>query len=117
MSFNAASGVIQLKDSLALTANQLAKLQPIADSVAQRNTALGAEVQKMIRDAGANPDMGAIMGRMQPRLQQVQKDNETTMKEIEAVLTPEQWAKVPARLKNGGRFPGQGGQPRRPPGA
>ena len=117
MNFNAASGVIQLKDSLALTAEQLARLQPIAESVAQRNSALGAEVQKMIRDAGANPDMGAIMGRMQPRLQQMQKDNETTMKEIEAVLTPEQWAKVPARLKNGGRFPGQGGQPRRPPGA
>jgi hypothetical protein len=107
MNFNAASTVIQLKDSLGLTAEQVAKLQPIADSIAKRNTALTAEFQKTIRDAGANPDMGAVMGRMQPRLQALQKENEATAKEIEAVLTPEQWAKVPPRVKNGGRPQGQ----------
>lgn len=103
MNFNAASTVIQLKDSLGLTAEQVAKLQPIADSIAKRNTALTAEFQKTMRDAGANPDMGAVMGKMQPRLQALQKENEATAKEIEAVLTPEQWAKVPPRVKNGGR--------------
>ena len=116
MNFNPANAVIQLKDSLALTEDQVARLKPLADSTAKRNAALGAEVQKMIRDAGANPDMGAVMGRMQPKLQQLQRENEALVKAIEAILTPEQWAKVPPRIRNGGRFPGQGQPARRPPG-
>ncbi|MGQ0650375.1 MAG: carboxypeptidase regulatory-like domain-containing protein [Gemmatimonadaceae bacterium] len=116
LNFNPANAVIQLKDSLALTEEQIGKLKPLADSIAAKNSALGQEVQKMIRDAGANPDMGAVMGRMQPRFQQLQKENEEVAKAIQAILTPEQWAKVPPRVRNGGRFPGQGGQgQRRPP--
>ncbi|MCC6319046.1 MAG: carboxypeptidase regulatory-like domain-containing protein [Gemmatimonadaceae bacterium] len=103
MNFNPASQIIQLKDSLGLSAEQVAKLQPIADSVTRRNTVLSEEFQKMQRDAGANPDMGALMGRMQPRFQAMQRENEATMKAIEAILTPEQWAKVPPPVRNGGR--------------
>jgi hypothetical protein len=114
--FNPANAVLQLKDSLGLTEDQVARLKPLADSTAVRNAALGAEFQKMMRDAGANPDMGAVMGRMQPRLQQVQRENEAVLKSIEAILTPEQWAKVPPRVRNAGRFPGQGQGQRRPPG-
>jgi hypothetical protein len=104
LNLNAAQAILQLKDSLALTAEQETKLQPLADSIATRNVALGAEVRKLMADAGANPDMGAIMGKMQPRLQEVQKENESLLASIEAILTPEQWAKVPPRIRNAGRL-------------
>jgi hypothetical protein len=118
MNFNPVAQVIQLKDSLGLSEAQVAQLQPLADSVQARNTALGAEVQKAMRDAGANPDMGAVMRTMQPRLEQMRRDNEATLQKIQAVLSAEQWAKVPDRVKNAGRGPQrQGAQPqRRPPG-
>lgn len=118
MNFNPVAQVLQLRDSLALSDAQVSQLRPLADSVTARNTALGADVQKAMRDAGANPDMGAVMRTMQPRLEQMRNDNEAALQRIQSVLTAEQWAKVPERVKTAGRGPGrQGAQPRRPPGA
>jgi hypothetical protein len=116
LAFNAPNAVMQLKDSLQLTEAQLAALKPLADSAAARGAALGREIQELMRSAGANPDMGAIFGRMGPRLDAFRKESEETVKRMEAILTPEQWARVPNRVKNPPRFPG-GGQGRRPGGA
>ena len=69
-----------------------------------------------MRDAGANPDMGAVMRTMQPKLAQMRQENEAWLKQVEATLTAEQWAKVPDRIKNAGRGTRQGAQQRRPPG-
>ncbi len=116
MNFNPVAQIIQLKDSLSLTEAQIATLQPLSDSITARNTALGAEIQKAMRDAGANPDMGAVMRTMQPKLAQMRQENEAWLKQVEATLTAEQWAKVPDRIKNAGRGTRQGAQQRRPPG-
>ncbi len=104
---NAASAILQLKDSLALTEVQVAAIQPIADSIATRNAALAREAQETMRNAGANPDMAQIMSRLTGRLDEVRREGEATLTKLEAILTPEQWAKVPARIKNMGRGPGQ----------
>ena len=117
---NPVHAVIQMKDSLKLTDEQIAKLKPLSDSVAARNSALGAEAQKVIRDAGANPDMGALFGRIRPMLEKVQQDNAGAMREVEKILTSDQWAKVPERVKRGQFGFGQGQQQnprRRPPGS
>ncbi len=116
MNFNPVAQIIQLRDTLTLTDAQVAQLQPMADSLTARNTALGAEIQKAMRDAGANPDMGAVMRTMQPKLEQMRRDNEAVLQRVQAVLTPEQWAKVPDRVKNAGRGGRQGAPVRRPPG-
>ena len=116
---NPINAVIQLKDSLALTEEQLAKLKPLSDTLAARNATLGAEMRKVVQDAGANPDMGAMFGRIRPVLDKLQKQNGDAMREVEKILTSEQWAKVPERVKRG-QMPGMGGQQgrqegRRPP--
>lgn len=115
---NPINAVIQLKDSIALTEEQLRKLQPLSDSLAARNATLGAEMRKVVQDGGANPDMGAMFGRIRPLLEKVQKQNADAMRAVEKILTSEQWAKVPERIKRGQR-PGMGGQGRqegrRPP--
>ncbi len=115
---NPVNAVIQLKDSLALTDAQIAKLKPLSDSLAARNSALGIDARKIAQDAGANPDMGALFGRMRPVLDQMQKQNGDAMREVEKILTSEQWAKVPERVKRGqlaGFGQGQGQQQRRRP--
>ena len=109
---NPVNAVIQLKDSLALTEEQMAKLQPLSDSLAARNATLGAEAQKVVQDAGANPDMGALFGRIRPIMEKIQKSNADAMRDVEKILTSDQWAKVPERIKRGQM--GMGAQ-RRPP--
>ncbi|MGQ0765968.1 MAG: carboxypeptidase regulatory-like domain-containing protein [Gemmatimonadota bacterium] len=109
LNLNPAAAVIQMRDSLRLTTEQVARLQPLADSIAKRNGELGAEVRKLIADAGANSDMGAVMTKVQPRLQAVQTENEALLKAIEGILTAEQWARVPPRIRNAGRL-GVGGR-------
>jgi hypothetical protein len=113
---NPVNSILQLKDSLALTDEQVAQLKPISDSLAARNSTLGAEARKIVQDAGANPDMGALFGRMRPVLEKIQRSNADALREAERVLTSDQWAKVPERIKRG-QLPGMGGgAQRRPPG-
>ncbi|MGH7694376.1 MAG: hypothetical protein ACRENH_05320, partial [Gemmatimonadaceae bacterium] len=116
---NPINAVVQLKDSLGLSDEQLARLKPLSDSLAARNSALGTEMRKVVSDAGANPDMGALFGRIRPVMEKLQKQNGDAMREVEKILTSEQWAKVPERIKRG-QMPGMtrpGQQPqRRPPG-
>ncbi len=111
---NPLAQIIALKDTISLSAEQVAKLQPLADSLGTKQKALGAEFQKVMKDAGANPDMGALFGKMRPKLEAAQKDRAAALKEAQAILTPEQWGKLPERLRNPQQgFGGQGG--RRPP--
>ena len=113
LTVNSVASIIALKDSITLTDDQLAKLQPLSDSVAAKNKALGEEFQKLLKDAGANPDMGALFSKLRPKLEAQQRERATLLKEVQAILTPEQWEKVPARIRNPQQGPG--GQ-RRPPG-
>ncbi|MEW5917350.1 MAG: hypothetical protein AB1762_13135, partial [Gemmatimonadota bacterium] len=111
---NPVNAIIQMKDSLALSEEQIIKLQPLSDSLAARNGALGAEVRKLMQDAGANPDMGALFARIRPVLERIQRSNADAMREAEKVLTSEQWAKVPERIKRA-QMPGMSQPQRRPP--
>ncbi|MEP7380915.1 MAG: carboxypeptidase regulatory-like domain-containing protein [Gemmatimonadota bacterium] len=113
---NPVASIIALKDSISLTAEQLAKLQPLSDSVAARNKIVSAEVQKMMKDGGANPDMAALFSKMRPKLEASQRERATVLKEVQAILTPEQWEKVPLRVRNPQQGPGGPGGQRRPPG-
>ena len=115
---NPINAVIQLKDSLALTEEQLAKLKPLSDTLAARNATLGAEMRKVVQDAGANR-IWVPCSAASARYAQLQKQNGDAMREVEKILTSEQWAKVPERVKRG-QMPGMGGQQgrqegRRPP--
>lgn len=117
---NPIQALVQLRDTIGLTDDQISKLRPIADSLGAKNQRLQAEMQKEMKNAGANPDFGALMGRMRPRTEAMQKNSLEALKEAQAILTPAQWAKVPDRIKTP-RSPfggpgGQNGQPaRRPP--
>jgi hypothetical protein len=107
LNLNPANAILQLKDSLQLTEVQVAAIKPLADSVAARNAELGREVQETIRAAGANPDMGAVMARVNTRLESFRGETEAVIKRLQGILTAEQWARVPERIKNPPRLGGQ----------
>ncbi len=101
---NPVNSIIQMKDTLKLSDDQVAKLQVIADSLNAKNTVLGQDVQKQVANAGANPDMAALMPKLRPQLDKLQKNQQDALKQAQAILTTDQWAKVPNRVKNGRGF-------------
>jgi hypothetical protein len=119
-SFNPVRQILQLKDSLSLglSEEQIARLQAAADSLDSRNTALAQEVRKLVESAGANPDMAAMMGQLQPKINQLQQHMQEALRQAQGILSPEQWNKLPQRIRSGRGFgPGgfQGPPGQRPP--
>lgn len=113
---NAFNQLLQLRDSLALDSVQVARLTVMRDSLEARYDAVAAALQQRLARLGNNADPQAMMAQLrepQDRLQQLQAE---ALREAQGVLTAEQWAKVPERIKAARPMgPGAGGV-RRPGG-
>ena len=109
--FNPVLQILNQRDSLKLTEEQVTKLQLVSDTLNAKNTALAEEVRKDVETAGANPDMAALNARLRPQLEKVQANQQAALRQAQAILTAEQWAKLPPRIRNG-----RAGGPSRPPG-
>jgi hypothetical protein len=99
-----------LRDSLKLSEQQVAKLRVVSDTLNAQNTALAETVRKDVEGAGANPDMAALNARLRPALEKVQANQQAALRQAQAILNAEQWAKLPPRIRNG-RGGGPGGRP------
>lgn len=84
---------------LDLTAEQLAKLRSLNDTLSQRADTIVGYIAQVLAGAGSNPDPGSIA----PKLQKTQREAiEIIQREVavlKATLTAEQWAKLPDRIK------------------
>jgi hypothetical protein len=110
--FNPIAQIIQLRDTLSLSVEQVTKLQVVADTLNAKNTVLADAVRKEAESAGANPDMAALAARMRPRLEQLQQNQQAALRDAQAILTAEQWQKLPPRIRAGrAGGPGRGGRP------
>lgn len=95
---------------LNLTAEQLARLHVLDDSIrAQADTIVGA-IAEILWSAGPNPDPGAVA----PKLAKTQPEAlgliQNSAAALESILTPQQWALLPGRIK----FPLRAQVPSRP---
>jgi hypothetical protein len=110
---NPADSVLALKDSLALTADQQARLRVLADSVTAEHKALASTIQAEVTKAGPNPDQVRLFAALRPALQSAQAGIRKAIADVQAVLTPEQWTRVPDRIRTprgrGAGGPGNGG--------
>jgi hypothetical protein len=95
----------------------VARLEPVRDSLAARNQALAQSLRAQIQRLGSNPDPAVVFAQViRPRLGQTRALLDQALREAQGILTPEQWAKVPADVKDPARrFPGGGGGPGGPP--
>jgi hypothetical protein len=103
--------VLERADSLALTPPQVERLTALRDSLNAVNDSLAATLEQEIEQIGAG-DPRALLQAIRPRMQQAQENARKSLEAVRGVLTPEQWSKLPERLRN----PRQPGQNRRPPG-
>jgi hypothetical protein len=99
--------------ALALTPEQETSLKAKGDSLQVRTDSVIAKIAEVLGSVGANPDPQTTMFRMRDNVQTGRRMAEQAAKDLEAILTPEQWAKLPANVKNplmGPRGqPGEGG--------
>jgi hypothetical protein len=86
------------------------KLRVVSDTLNAQNTALAETVRKDVESAGANPDMAALNARLRPALEKVQANQQAALRQAQAILSADQWAKLPPRIRNG-RGGGPGGRP------
>lgn len=104
---------IALNDSLklALTPEQTTRLRALSDTLTPKVDALVNDIAEMLAGAGANPDPQVIFARMSGKTNEGRKLGEQAIGQLQSVLTPEQWAKLPTSVKTmpGGRGAGFGG--------
>jgi hypothetical protein len=105
---NPAAQLLELKDSLALTDSQVVKLTALRDSAAASYAAIGDSIRAQVTKAGANADPARLFASMRPQLTKGRAMSKQVLDEAHALLTAEQWAKVPERIKTPGARRGQG---------
>jgi hypothetical protein len=108
--FNPVMQILTLRDTLKLSTEQVTKLQVVADSLNAKNMESAQVVMKDVESAGANPDMAALNARLRPVLEKVQGNQQAALREARAILSAEQWQRLPPRIRNGrAGGPGRGG--------
>jgi hypothetical protein len=108
---NPITQILARKDSIALTDSQVTRLTTLRDALDARNKRVSDAVRADIEKAGANPDPGALFGALRPKLEEGRANTAKAVAEAKTILSAEQWAKLPERIRNAGQ---QNGPNRRP---
>ena len=110
--------ILELNDSLKLelTADQKSRLQLKGDSLqVKADTLIGTLAQTLGSNESRSADALQLGVKLRGKIQEGRALAQAAVKDAEGILTPEQWAKIPADVKQ--PFQGQQGQRRnRPPG-
>ena len=109
---NPAAQLLELKDSLALTDSQVVKLTALRDSTAATYATIADSIRAAVTKAGPNADPARLFAAMRPQLTKGRAMSRQVLVQAHAILTPEQWAKVPEQIKAPGgarRGRGEGG--------
>ncbi len=99
--FNPVLQILNLRDSLKLSTDQVAKLQVVSDSLNAKNMEMAQAVLRDVESAGANPDMAALNARLRPVLEKVQANQQAALRQAQSILSEEQWRRLPPRIRNG----------------
>jgi hypothetical protein len=116
--------ILQQKDTLHLdlTSGQVSLLTQLADSLIKQIDTLAVHLQRKLLSIGNNADPQSIQVQMRPILVDAQELGAKSIKEAQSILTKEQWAKLPERIRSPQAVFGPGigvggGRGGRPPGS
>lgn len=97
---NPVAGIIAMRDTLALSNEQVASLNAVADSLRVTTDSLAAQLQRKVDSLGTNTDLRSIFPTIQPRLQEGRNAYVKAIDSAHQILTPEQWDKLPESIRN-----------------
>lgn len=94
---------LEAADSLKLNLSdaQLARLRALNDSANQQADTLIGAIAQVLSKAGSNPDPGSIAPKLQRTQSEALKIIQRSVTDLKSILTAEQWARLPDRI----RFP------------
>jgi hypothetical protein len=95
-----AAVALELRDSLRLTADQIAQLTTLGDSVAARTDALVREVETRVELSGQT-DARALAGLLRTMTERAVAGARQDLAAVRAILTDEQWALLPRAVQQG----------------
>ncbi|HEX8849012.1 MAG TPA: carboxypeptidase regulatory-like domain-containing protein [Gemmatimonadaceae bacterium] len=110
--------IIEVKDSvgLALTPEQETRLKSLGDSLQPKVEVIIGALSDAIAKQGRNADFMSMQVTLGPRLAEARTLMAQALKDAQATLTADQWAKLPESMKRGGMRgmrggggPGEGG--------
>lgn len=114
---NVPAQIIEARDSIGLTDAELTKLKVLADSIQAQVDSLTAQARAVVEKEGGNPDPAVLFGvKLRPFFEKGGRLRTAGTDGAKAILSAEQWARVPARIKTPQGFGGPGGGGGRPPG-
>jgi len=112
---NPAELVLEHVDSIGLSHEQIDRLVVLRDSLATVNDSLAADLQQQIEGAsGQSPQ--ALLGLIRPKMQEAQENVRRSLEAVRAVLTEEQWKRLPEEIRRLGEQQQRPGRGMRPPG-
>jgi hypothetical protein len=103
--------LLELRDTLALTADQVSRIEAVSarlqETLNQRRQELGGRFDNV-----QGQQQAQLFARIQPEIQRTREQVQAAMGEVRQILTPAQWEQVPEQIRD----PAQPGQRRRPGG-
>jgi hypothetical protein len=104
--------ILQQADTLklALTPDQKIRLTAMQDSLYLLVDTLAVRAEAKMKSIGNNAEPGALQLQLRPILAEAQQLGATTIHQAQIILTSEQWAKLPDRIKNPPQIFGPGGR-------
>jgi hypothetical protein len=115
---NVPQQIIEARDSVGLTDAEVARLQVLADSIKVQVDSLTEKARLVVEKEGGNPDPAVLFGvKLRPFFEKGGQLRTAGTNGAKAILTEEQWKRVPDRIKTPQGFggPGGGGGGGRPP--
>jgi LTXXQ motif family protein len=94
MQANVIQVIIDHKADLSLTANQIAKLEPIARKLEEQNKPVIAEMQKVRGNTNVRELSQEQRDQMRPQMQKLRDHRQAALTEAKTVLTQEQQTKL-----------------------
>ncbi|HEY0673160.1 MAG TPA: TonB-dependent receptor [Longimicrobiales bacterium] len=91
--------LLELKDTLRLTSDQVARVQAISDSLQVRLGKQREELSRRLENASPE-DQRAAFGEMQSQIEATRRSVIEALAEVQKSLTAEQWQRVPERIRN-----------------
>ena len=91
--------LLQLKDTLKLTPEQVTRIQAISDKLGTKLNKQREELGKRF-DSTGSADQARLFAQVQPNVQAARQDVVNALQDVRKVLTQDQWLKLPPEITN-----------------
>jgi hypothetical protein len=104
---NPPRAVLELRDSLGLTREQVLALEALGDTLARRMEVLGDSLFAVLESRGGRDrNLGELLAVVRPQFEAGREEVRRSLERIREILTLEQWNRLPDRVRNPTNRPG-----------